>query len=70
MGMKIDLSPVRRTFEIPEAPNAPFVIDGRGFRYHRTHDGEYWFNQDDPQVRGTYAWHDLLFQRGPVTVDE
>jgi hypothetical protein len=47
----------------------PVVEDGAGYRYHRSTEQGYWYNDDDAPVRGTYQWADLLWARGPVTAD-
>lgn len=56
-----------QTYRIPKPPSADGVKDNDGNLYVRADlAGEYWFNDDVPAVRGTYAWHELLWQRGPV----
>lgn len=58
------------TYSIPEPPpnDVMAVVDRQGRIYYRAGQiGDYWYNETDPAVRGTYAWHDLLFQRGPVS---
>lgn len=54
-------------YEIPNPPEDGDVQDENGNVYRRADPaGDYWFSEDNPKVRGTYAWHDLLWQRGPV----
>jgi hypothetical protein len=56
-----------KTYEIPQPPSSDAVRDENGNTYIRVDlAGGYWFNDDEPKVRGTYAWHELLRQRGPV----
>lgn len=58
---------MEKSYRIPRPPGSDGVKDSNGNLYIRADTaGEYWFNDDEPTVRGTYAWHDLLFQRGPV----
>jgi len=53
--------------EIPPPPDVNEVEDESGRRYARLSDtGEHWISTTLGPGRGTYAWHDLLHQRGPV----
>jgi hypothetical protein len=53
--------------EIPDPPDVKQVEDETGRRYTRTTSaGEYWQSSRLGPGRGNYAWHDLLYQRGPV----
>lgn len=58
-----------KQYEIPEPPDEEVVTvkDESGRSYRRADKfGEYWYSEEPGAGRGTYAWHDLLFQRGPV----
>lgn len=61
-----------RIYKIPPPPDSAVKVvrDEDGNEYRRADSaGDYWYNTDRPRVRGTYAWHDLLWQRGPVSHD-
>jgi hypothetical protein len=67
-----DLSPSRRTFQIPDPPDNSVmaVEDKTGRTYYRNDQaGEYWYSEELGSGRGTYPWHELLWQRGPVTAE-
>lgn len=68
----MEIRVVKFSYKIPSPPGSEveFVRDMDGNEYRRAdREGEYWYNTQTPRVRGTYAWHDLLWQRGPVTHD-
>lgn len=57
---------MRKTFRIPDPPDVDVVENDDHISFYRCDPkGEYWVSTD-PRARGTYAWHELLFQRGPV----
>lgn len=59
-----------KTWALPEDPDEEVNVlrDDAGNTYTRMSDNpnSYWWG-NEPKVRGSYSWADLLWQRGPVT---
>lgn len=60
------------SWKLPDPPDeeVDVVCDSTGRTFFRMNAaGEYWISNGLGPGRGTYAWHELLFQRGEVVAD-
>lgn len=58
-----------QTWKLPDppGPDIDVIEDGTGRSYYRVGDaGDYWVSTERGNGRGTFAWADLLLQRGEV----